>query len=142
MKAYELTKIKGLRVVVGRGTMNVWDKLAEKYHEKTYYNPEGFAPNDYVSMVKRAELIVKDENFNSVILTNSVPLIDGIDLYSKKEGRSAHFFMADEEGNVEEITDNLDKIYSFYAKGVDMLEDLRYSLNEGDDKEDEDEDED
>lgn len=61
---------------------------------------------------------------------------------AKKEGRSARFFMADEEGNVEEITDNLDKIYSFYAKGVDMLEDLRYSLNEGDDKKDEDEDED
>lgn len=140
MKAYELTKIKGLRVVVGRGIMDVWDKLAEKYHEKTYYNPEGFAPNDYVSMVKRAELIVKDKNFNSVILTNSVPLIDGIDLYSKKEGSPARFFMADEEGNVEEITDNLDKIYSFYAKGVDMLEDLRYKLNDESDKEDKDDD--
>lgn len=140
MKAYELTKIKGLRVVVGIGTMNVCDELAEKYHEKTYYNPEGFAPNDYVSMVKRAELIVEDKNFNSVILTNSVPLIDGIDLYSKKEGRSARFFMADEEGNVEEITDNLDKIYDFYVKGVNMLEDLRYELNDESDKEDNDED--
>lgn len=140
MKAYELTKIKGLRVVVGIGTMNVCDELAEKYHEKTYYNPEGFAPNDYVSMVKRAEIIVEDKNFNSVILTNSVPLIDGIDLYSKKEGRSARFFMADEEGNVEEITDNLDKIYDFYVKGVNMLEDLRYELNDESDKEDNDED--
>lgn len=140
MKAYELTKIKGIRVVVGIGTMEVWDELAEKYHEKTFYNPEGFAPNDYVSMVKRAEKFVKDKNFNSVILTNSVPLIDGIDLYSKKEGRSARFFMADGKGNVEEITDNLNKIYDFYAKGVDMLEDLRSELHEGNDKEDEDED--
>lgn len=84
-----------------------------------------------------AELIVllqKHFDLSVVVTTHSPYFVDAINLFSRKYGTDgkAKYYLSANEGNVavmENVTDHIDLIYKKMASPIQMLDTLRYELN-------------
>lgn len=84
-----------------------------------------------------AELIVllqKYFNLSMVITTHSPYFLDAVHIFSEKYGigEKTNFYLAsvdDQWARVEKVTDNLELIYKKMADPIQMLDSLRYELN-------------
>ena len=84
-----------------------------------------------------AQLIVllqREFNLSLIITTHSPYFLDAIDVFSARYNTSqaAHYYLAENEGNVsylQDVTDNIDTIYKKLSEPMQMLENLRYSTD-------------
>lgn len=84
-----------------------------------------------------AELIVllqKHFDLSVVVTTHSPYFLDAIHLYSIKHGldERVHYYLSSIEGNqvkMEEVTGHVDAIYEKMVSPIQMLDTLRYELN-------------
>ncbi len=84
-----------------------------------------------------AELIVllqKHFDLSIVVATHSPYFLDAINLYSIKHGieKKVNYYLSSMESNrvkMEQVTDNIDLIYKKLASPIEILDSLRYELN-------------
>ena len=84
-----------------------------------------------------AELIVllqKQFDLSVVITTHSPYFVDALNLFSCKYGtdKKVNYYLSSNQGNmvtIDNVTDNIDLIYKKMATPIQMLDTLRYELN-------------
>lgn len=100
--------------------------------------PEGYShsfmdgswcSNHPLNLIKNCENLVKT-GWSGIILTNSHFVLDAIELYSKKYGKTARFFLTDEKGEVEEHTGKVAPIYKSFCRAIDILDEVRDGLEQ------------
>lgn len=109
-------------------------------------NPEGFVmafpnegerkveSNSPLDLVSNCDQLVL-EGFSGIILTNSSFVVEAVDLYSKMYGRSARFFLADDDPcKLVDCTSNMEAVYRSFTKGIDMLDDCKHELETSNEK--------
>lgn len=79
-------------------------------------------------------LLQKEFDLSMIITTHSPYFLDAIDVYSSIYGTSenAHYYLAENEGEVStirEVTNNIDAIYKKLSDPMQKLENLRNSIN-------------
>lgn len=117
-----------LKMLIEKGKLNDRDMLILDEPE-IHLHPEW--------QVVYAELIVllqKAFDLSIVVTTHSPYFLDAINLFSVKygTGEKVNYYLSDvEEGQIKinNVTDNIDLIYKKMASPVQMLDSLRYELN-------------
>lgn len=100
-----------------RGIVAYPEGYVKSFIDGRYYN------NDYVSMVRLGDNLVRKHT--GVVLTNSIPLFESIDLHAEKYNTKVTLLMAVEKDKVVDVTKDTERFYGYHVHGIRLLDKMR-----------------